>query len=111
MPPQNAKVQKLMNALVEEINEIPEAPVRALLAHYGFVTVHPYKDVNGRTARLLMNYVLGRNGIPWLTIRVEDRTPYFKALEAAQCEQNIAPFRDFMKRYFEALPEFPGSVT
>jgi Fic family protein len=67
------------------------------------VNVHPYRDGNGRLARFLMNYVLGAAGVPWITIRIDDRERYFSALETAQCDGNFGPFTEFMKRSFEEL--------
>lgn len=101
VPPNYLKIDELMRCLVEEINDIDNNATQAALAHYGFVTIHPYFDGNGRVARLLMNYLLCRGGIPWITIRVEDRDKYFKALEVAQCDENIEPFAKFLFKYFE----------
>lgn len=103
VPPNHNKVGDLMRCMVEEVNEIDHAPTRALLAHYAFVTIHPYHDGNGRVARFLMNYILSVGGLPWITIRVEDRNKYFNALEVAQCDGNIKPFIDFMKEYFKKI--------
>jgi len=67
MPPEAADVPALMDELVKWVNatltagELP-VPVAAALAHYQFATVHPYLDGNGRTARLLTNLILHRNG-------------------------------------------------
>jgi len=44
-----------------EKTQLP-APVAAGLAHYQFVTIHPYYDGNGRTARLLATFILWRAG-------------------------------------------------
>ena len=53
-------------------------------AHYRLVTIHPFVDGNGRTARLLMNLLLLMRGYPPAIIRTRDRLAYIGALERAQ---------------------------
>ena len=53
-------------------------------AHYRLVTIHPFTDGNGRTARLLMNLLLLMTGYPPAIIRKQDRLKYITALEQAQ---------------------------
>ncbi|NQY75014.1 MAG: Fic family protein, partial [Candidatus Margulisbacteria bacterium] len=53
-------------------------------AHYRLVTIHPFIDGNGRTARLLMNMILLSYGYPQAIIRKRDRLSYIEALEKAQ---------------------------
>jgi len=101
VPPNYLKVNELMRCLVEEINGIENSATQAIIAHYGFVTVHPYFDGNGRVARFLMNYLLCRSGIPWATIRVEDRQQYFGSLEIAQCDEDVKPFLVFLEKYLK----------
>ncbi|MFA4985562.1 MAG: Fic family protein [Candidatus Brocadiia bacterium] len=66
LPPEAADVPGLMSAFVRWIAEAEEAgvptPLIAGLAHYQFVTIHPYYDGNGRTARLLATFLLHRGG-------------------------------------------------
>lgn len=100
VPPNYEKVPVLMETLVEEVNKVPSAITKALLAHYGFVTIHPYKDGNGRVGRFLMNYVLCVSGLQWVTIRVEDREKYFRALETGQVDDSIDAFVKFIRKYF-----------
>ena len=65
LPPESGDVPVLMRELVEWIhaaeNEQP-VPVIAGLAHYQFVTIHPFFDGNGRTARALATWLLYRGG-------------------------------------------------
>jgi fido (protein-threonine AMPylation protein) len=100
VPPNYLKIDDLMRCLVEEINETEDSITQAIIAHYGFVTIHPYFDGNGRVTRFLMNYLLCRDGYSWVTIRIEDRDEYFSSLEIAQCDENIIPFVAFLKKYF-----------
>lgn len=53
-------------------------------AHYRLVSIHPFIDGNGRTARLLMNLLLMMQGYPPAIIRKRDRLTYIGALEKAQ---------------------------
>lgn len=66
LPPEAKDVPALMQTLVSwvqqaETDGLP-APLIAGLLHYQFVTIHPYFDGNGRTARLLATFVLHRSG-------------------------------------------------
>jgi Fic family protein len=53
-------------------------------AHYRLVTILPFVDGNGRTARLLMNLLLIMQGYPPAIIGPRERLPYITSLEAAQ---------------------------
>ncbi|MEA3358652.1 MAG: Fic family protein [Thermodesulfobacteriota bacterium] len=66
MPPEAHDVPNLMIDLVSwarraEKENLP-VPLLAGLFHYQFVTIHPYYDGNGRTARLLATFILHRGG-------------------------------------------------
>ncbi|MCX6064618.1 MAG: Fic family protein [Chloroflexi bacterium] len=66
LPPEAGDVPGLMAGLVNWVNQAEKekipVPLIAGLAHYQFVTVHPYYDGNGRTARLLATFLLHRGG-------------------------------------------------
>jgi Fic family protein len=65
MPPEASDVPELMRALLkwiaQSVGTVP-IPVIAAIAHYQFVTIHPYYDGNGRTARLLTTLILHKFG-------------------------------------------------
>lgn len=92
LPPEAKDVPKLMSDFVTwvshaEKSKVP-APVIAGLAHYQFVTIHPYYDGNGRTARLIATFLLqratyGLNG--FLSIEehhARDLDGYYRSLAA-----------------------------
>jgi len=102
VPPSYEKLSELMDSYVFSMNKIRNPIVKAVLAHYFFVTIHPYSDGNGRTARLLMNYLLLTAGYPWVTIRVDNRVKYFEALRKGQLDGNILAFGDFIFKVIES---------
>ncbi|MCT7975781.1 Fic family protein [Laspinema olomoucense] len=60
----------------------------ATMAHYRFVSIHPFRDGNGRTARLLMNLLLIRTGYPIVVIDNQIRNDYINALAYGQQNQD-----------------------
>ena len=84
--PNPRKVPDLMNGLAKWLKLATGLhPVElAAEAHYRLVTIHPFTDGNGRTARLLMNMVLLMSGYPAAIIRKRDRLAYIDSLEKTQ---------------------------
>jgi Fic family protein len=73
-----------MGALAEELTRGPtnrSVLEFAATVHTKLVTIHPFFDGNGRTARLLLNAVLVHFGWPAITVRFDDRDRYLLALE------------------------------
>lgn len=56
----------------------------ATIAHYRFVSIHPFRDGNGRTGRLLMNLLLLRTGYPIVIISNQQRQDYINAIAYGQ---------------------------
>jgi Fic family protein len=65
-------------------------------AHLNLVTIHPWVDGNGRTARLLMNYIQFYHQLVPVKIYKEDKAEYISALIESRKKEDNTPFRDFM---------------
>jgi len=88
IPPGNHKFDDLIPKMLELVNAEGMPPaLQAAELHYNLVAIHPFSDGNGRTARLLMNYHLLRNGYPLAIIDVGERTEYLTSLEEANSGQ------------------------
>lgn len=93
-----ADVPNEMAKLVEWFNtnkELIDTLTLAATLHYKFVRIHPFDDGNGRTARLLMNYVLLCNHLPIIVIKSEEKKEYLAALNRADAG-DISYFNDYV---------------
>jgi len=95
--PNPLKVPDLMrdfgNWLLEKSDDML---LKAIEAHYRLVSIHPFVDGNGRTARLLLNSMLLESGYAPVIIRKIDRKRYLSALETYQTKENSEPYYRFM---------------
>ncbi|MDR2148256.1 MAG: Fic family protein [Tannerella sp.] len=110
--PDSAKVPALMKTLVKDINAkllTVETFVQkcelAFELHYRFVSIHPFADGNGRTSRLLMNYLLTMFDLPIFYVFKNNRISYIQALERARNTDNLTPFYHFMFRQYQKFIE------
>ena len=65
-------------------------------AHYELVTIHPWADGNGRTARLLMNQLQMEMGLIPAKILKEDKEEYIKVLVETREKEDPSIFRRWM---------------
>lgn len=116
--PDARKLARLLDDLEQWMaHSKTEHPVfRAAMAHYRLVTIHPFIDGNGRTARLLMNLILIQHGFPPAVIGPKIRLKYINSLEEAQLGGDLKHFLnliyecvdhslDIYRRAFSESPE------
>ena len=101
IPPQPYLLQPKMDELFQwyEANKDSMHPVvLAAQMHEKLVSVHPFIDGNGRTARLLMNLILMQHGYPIANIKGDNETRrrYYETLEEASSGDNSA-FVEFIE--------------
>lgn len=82
-----ARVPKLLESTEEAIVAANVHPMILAARFHGFYEyLHPFRDGNGRTGRLVSNYILLRMGHPLLIIPSENRKEYIAALRMIRTE-------------------------
>jgi Fic family protein/DNA-binding XRE family transcriptional regulator len=101
IPPDALHLDELMNDYFEyyffqKRNVHPV--ILAAEMHERLVSIHPFIDGNGRTARLIMNLILIKNGFTICILKGDNqaRLAYYKALEEVQMNNNPFPFYEIV---------------
>jgi Fic family protein len=81
-----ARVPQLMASTRKAIDDGQHPLVVAAKWHGYYEYLHPFRDGNGRTGRLLSNFILLRADHPLLIVRLEDRSEYISALKQIRTE-------------------------
>ena len=95
--PSSEKVPQLVKNLMHwyKKNKNKYHPLElAAMVSMKFVTIHSFIDGNGRVSRLVMNFLLSKNGYPWINIYNKQRQVYLQAVRKANDEDYslIIPF-------------------
>lgn len=106
------KVERLTTDLIRQLNESMEKGLSvteqlnlSFDAHFNLVSIHPFYDGNGRTSRLLMNYIQAYYNLPLAIVYSENKADYIQALIDTREKEDIAIFRNFMLAEYTALLE------
>ncbi|MBQ6167349.1 MAG: Fic family protein [Muribaculaceae bacterium] len=83
-------IEQLPRLMESTANAIAEGSIHPMVLaarfHGFFEYLHPFRDGNGRTGRLLSNFILLQYHLPELIICKEDRQEYINALKAKRTE-------------------------
>ena len=97
IPPRHEKIYDLMQEMVNDHENCNcDILTSAIKLHYDIVTIHPFIDGNGRTARLMLNYVLQSEDYPLVYVSNADRVKYIEVLESAQTGGSYQDYEEFM---------------
>ena len=112
VPPNALKVSDYLEELINWANNVELDPIIiATIFHHRLVWIHPFFDGNGRTARLIYNLLLMKNGYPPAIILRNDRKKYYDALNQA----NSGSYAKLLLLVLQALERsmniYLGSVT
>ncbi|MDO8648097.1 MAG: Fic family protein [Candidatus Diapherotrites archaeon] len=79
------KVREDMDFLLEwfDKNKKLHPFVLAVIFHHKFEKIHPFMDGNGRTGRMLMNFILLKNNYPPEILQKKHRSEYLEILNEA----------------------------
>ena len=81
-----ARVPSLMMSTEKAIGDGLHPLIVAAKWHGYYEYLHPFRDGNGRTGRLLSNFILLRADHPLLIIELKDRSEYISALKQIRTE-------------------------
>lgn len=84
-PPDHSIVPALVERVTDRLSRIDDHPglLRACWTHWALARIHPFKDGNGRIARIGQDLVLFQQNLTCAIIRPEERRGYLDALTAA----------------------------
>jgi Fic family protein len=85
VPPQAEKVEEEIGRMLSwwrNNQKILHPAETAGVVHNTLVRIHPFTDGNGRTARVIMNWILQKKGYPMFYIENREKQKYYQAIEA-----------------------------
>jgi len=102
LPPDYKKLDSLMDKFFVWYNNYKRKlhPLElACLVHTKFTRIHPFSDGNGRTARIISNFILYKHGYPMFFVDVKERKRYYNSLD----ESDMGNERVFVKFVFDNI--------
>lgn len=106
-PPKPYLIDEKMGNLFKWLrtNENKIHPIElAAVFHHRLTSIHPFINGNGRTARLVMNFLLMQHGYPPIIVKADgpSETEYYQTLESGDITGDLTPFVEFINRTTES---------
>lgn len=102
-PTEPLLIHEEMAALLRDFAATDKNAVEAAaLFHLRFEGIHPFIDGNGRTGRLLLNFMLMQAGFPPVNVKYSDRRRYYAAFDSYYRDGDSAPMTGLVAECLEA---------
>ena len=117
VPPDSLQVEPLIEKMFDRFDSSEfrnqSTLIKATEAHARFVSIHPFRDGNGRVARLLANYFLWQDNLPGLLLLWENRDRYYEALEECNSRELGAwgDLTDLVRIFCDSFEDTVASLT
>lgn len=108
---QNGRLEKAMGNLSKSIVNLvgnseemtnQEYISEVAKIHFRYISIHPFRDSNGRTGRNLINLLLSQKGLMFVLPK-NDKNTYLNIMN--MCRENIA-----LRQYLDALVDSPETL-
>lgn len=110
-PPQPYLVAPQMEQLIAEFEKTKRHPIEsAALFHLKFEGIHPFIDGNGRTGRLILNFMLMQCGYPPVNVKFADRKRYYDCFDSYYRDGNASPMVGMVAEYVEEVLRHYNSI-
>jgi Fic family protein len=95
-----ADIAEKISVLLAIYQADPSQPITSRIArfHLEFESIHPFVDGNGRIGRVLVNYLLIREGYVPINIAFVDRSRYYDAFSEYHTRQSIKTMEEIIFR-------------
>jgi|SRR3989344_3408791 len=79
--------------------------VLSIIFHHKFEKIHPFMDGNGRTGRILLNFILLSNNYPPLIVHKKKRDEYLQTLRSADLSDLTKANKEHYKKLVDFIAE------
>lgn len=106
LPPPPGKVKELVDNAFAWYEEDPSIS-RAALFHLLFEDIHPFQDGNGRTGRIMLNYMLMSQGYPVIALKTDptNTKAYYRAISKFTADNEHRDGTEMIQLVVSALEE------
>ena len=105
VPTHHEKIYDRMEKVFAHIETLENDLEKVAYVHASIEKIHPFLDGNGRTNRLVLNYMLQYYGYYPVVVTQKHKVQYFRLLDLFKETKDIKPFTNFLATLVEESVE------